>query len=118
MPTTSTSSKSFPPFTIQLQQKNTKENEWHTVQITKEDVSCIGAVKTRLNYDYTSYTSILKFFFYSYFEQTDFIPRMVHFAAPTHDLTSDYAQTVSQILGLVSFAQNIMGEGPIIVVSK
>lgn len=63
MPTTSTSSKSFPPFTIQLQQENTKENEWHKVEITKEDVSCIGAVITRLNYDYTSYTSILKFFF-------------------------------------------------------
>lgn len=55
---------------------------------------------------------------YSYLEQTDFKPLMVHIAAPTQDLTSNNAQTVSQILGLVSFAQNTMGEGPIILVSK
>uniref|UniRef100_K1S1Z7 protein-tyrosine-phosphatase n=1 Tax=Magallana gigas TaxID=29159 RepID=K1S1Z7_MAGGI len=51
-------------------------------------------------------------------ESTDFKPRMVHLAAPTPDLTSNNAQTVSQILGLVLFAQNTMGEGPIIVVSE
>lgn len=51
-------------------------------------------------------------------EQTEFKPRMVHLAAPTHDLTSKNTQTVSRILGLVTFAQNTMGEGPIIVVSK
>nr|XP_034322449.1 receptor-type tyrosine-protein phosphatase epsilon [Crassostrea gigas] len=86
IPTPSRSSKSVPPFTIQLQQENTKENNLHKVEITKEN--------------------------------TEFKPRMVHLAAPTHDLTSKNTQTVSQILGLVSFAQNRMGEGPIIVVSK
>ncbi|XP_065921950.1 receptor-type tyrosine-protein phosphatase mu isoform X1 [Magallana gigas] len=86
VPTPSRSSKSVPPFTIQQQQENTKENNWHKVEITKEN--------------------------------TDFKPRMVHLAAPTHDLTPNNAQTVPQILGLVSFAQNTMGEGPIIVVSK
>ncbi|XP_052695812.1 receptor-type tyrosine-protein phosphatase zeta-like [Crassostrea angulata] len=86
IPTTSRSSKSVSPFTIQLQQENTKENHWHKVEITKEN--------------------------------TDFKPRMVHLAEPTHDLTPNNAQTVPQILGLVSFAQKTTGEGPIIVVSK
>lgn len=56
IPTPSRSSKSVPPFTIQLQQENTKEKNWHTVEITKEDVSSIDAVKRRFNYDYASYT--------------------------------------------------------------
>lgn len=86
IPTPSRSSKSVPPFTVQLQQENTKENNWQKVEITKEN--------------------------------TDFKPRMVHLAAPTQNLTSNNAQTDSQILGLVSFAQNTMGEGPIIVISK
>lgn len=125
MPTTSRSSKSVPPFTIQLQQENTMENKWHKVEITKveiikEAVSSIEAVKMRLSYVYISYTStsMLKIFIYSYIEQSEFKHCMVHLAAPTHAITSDYAQTVFQILGLVSFAQNTMGEGPIIVVSK
>lgn len=45
MPTPSKSSKSIPPFTIQLQQENTKETNWHSVEITKENVSSIDAVK-------------------------------------------------------------------------
>lgn len=101
------------------------ENKWHKVEITKveitkEAVSSIEAVKMRLSYVYISYTStsMLKIFIYSYIEQSEFKHRMVHLAAPTHDITSDYAQTVSQILGLVSFAQNTMGECTIIVVSK
>lgn len=48
IPTPSRSSKSVPPFTIQLQQENTMENNWHKVEITKENVSSIDAVKKGL----------------------------------------------------------------------
>lgn len=56
IPTPLKSSKSVPPFTIQLQQENTKENNLHKVEITKENVSSIDAVKRRFNYDNASYT--------------------------------------------------------------